>query len=87
MKLQFIKGIRFNKGSLVGFRSENVAVDVGVYRSDHCDYVYALRRDKQGNTLEVEVKGSWIWGRAVEQYERCIEYFGLGPIALISWIP
>ena len=27
----------------------------------------------------------WIWGRATEAYDGCLEYFGLGPIAQLCW--
>ena len=29
----------------------------------------------------------WMFGRETEEYDRCLEYFGLGPLLLIAWLP
>lgn len=26
-----------------------------------------------------------MWGRSTESYDHCLEYFGLGPLALLVW--
>jgi len=30
---------------------------------------------------------AWIWGRATEVYQHCLEYFGIGPFLLVCWPP
>lgn len=35
----------------------------------------------------VVAKDCWHWGRDTEEYEACLEYFGLGPLLLIAWEP
>lgn len=29
----------------------------------------------------------WLWGRATEAYDMCLEYYGLGPVAMVCWLP
>lgn len=40
---------------------------------------------KYRNGQEIEVECNYIWGRATEIYDHCLEYFGLGPLFLICW--
>lgn len=32
-------------------------------------------------------KRHWMWWRHTEEYDSCLEYFGLGPILLVCWVP
>lgn len=50
----------------------------GVKPEDNCVYKY-----RKGH--EYEVSCQYIWGYAVEPYEHCLRYFGLGPLFLICW--
>ncbi len=29
--------------------------------------------------------GHWKWLRSTEEYDRCMDYFGLGPLLLVCW--
>lgn len=29
----------------------------------------------------------WVWLRDTEDYDMCLEYFGLGPLLLVAWLP
>lgn len=51
---------------------------------------FGLKRDpyvvlKRKGDKEVEVECDWVWGRATEQYDHSLEYFGLGPLMLLVW--
>jgi len=83
MKIRFIKGVRFNKGSLLGLRSETFAVDFGVYRC--C--LGSVEKLEPCYLQEASPNQGWIWGRAVERYDKMIDYLGFGPVMLFSWIP
>ncbi len=72
--------INFNRTSLISFHFEDSSVHLGVYRDPNT--VYKMKGDR-----EVEVDCDWIWGRATEQYDHCLEYFGLGPFMLVCWLP
>jgi hypothetical protein len=40
------------------------------------------------NTEEIDHEYEWwLWGRATERYDHCLEYFGVGPLALFCWRP
>ena len=59
-------------------------IHIGVRPMRHHAYVCDLRGNMDEERL---VQGRWIWGRAVACYDFCLEYFGLGPLFLVCWIP
>ena len=67
----------------VYFGTGSPAFHIGVRPKERHAYICDIR----GNTDEHLVQGRWIWGRAVEVYDFCLEYFGLGPLLLICWEP
>ena len=72
--------VKLNTCALVSFNCEAFSLHLGVYREPNTVY-----KVKDGR--EVEVDCDWVWGRATEQYDHCLEYFGLGPLALVCWMP
>lgn len=54
---------------------------LGVPASDRS--VYKADLDRPGH--EVTVDGRWIWGRATEPYDHCLEYLGVGPLLEVCW--
>lgn len=73
--------IQLNNGcALLSIYTSIVCVHFGVKRSPTVVY-------KKKGGREVGVECDWIWGRATEQYDHCLEYFGLGPLLLLVWVP
>lgn len=72
--------IRFNCAALINIQTANWSLLIGVYRDPNTVY-------KVKNGREVEVDCDWVWGRATEQYDHCLEYFGFGPLFLVCWPP
>ena len=54
------------------------SLHLGVKQEDHSVY-----KRKGGRMVYVDC--NWIWGRATEPYDCCLEYFGLGPLMLVCW--
>lgn len=67
---------------LLTFYHDAMTLVLGVPPEDHSVY----KDDPERPGHEVTVDCRWIWGRATEPYDRCLDYFGLGPVAEISWV-
>lgn len=73
--------IDFNTCSVVRLSSMNFALHFGVYPEEGSVY-----KVKDGKEEYVEYP-RWLWGRGTEVYDHCLEYFGVGPLALVVWVP
>ena len=73
--------VKFNTCSLLAFHFKKSSIHFIVWPEEE-QTVYKFRK---GKTIEVDCL--WIWGRATEQYDCCLEYFGLGPLMLVCWQP
>lgn len=71
--------IAFNRSALVSLHLNTVSFHVGVYPDPTTVY-----KVKDGR--EVDVDCTWIWGRATEPYDHCLEYFGGGPLFLVCFV-
>ena len=73
--------VTFGDGALINFQSEFWSLHLGKYPGCECVYLhwFGSRKERDGDW--------WVWGRATECYECCLEYFGLGPILLVCWAP
>lgn len=65
---------------LLTFYHDDYTVAFGVPRGPRHIYVPGKR---EAQCLD----NAWIWGRATEVYQHCLEYFGLGPFLLVCWPP
>lgn len=66
----------FNTIALLSIHTHWASFHFGVYKDEFDVY-------KPG--VEEQVSCDWIWGRATESYDSCMEYFGLGPFFLVCW--
>lgn len=76
--------IDFNSIALVSMHFSSFSFHLGVYRDLDGVCVY---KHKSDGSLELEENDWYIWGRATEEYDFCLEYFGLGPLFLVCWPP
>lgn len=70
--------IVFNTCALVSVHLKNLSIHLGVYKAD-----YSVYQNVNGKQVFVECER--VWGRAVDEYDSCIDYFGLGPFLLLCW--
>lgn len=70
-------------GALISLYFKGFSVRLCLLPEENSVYKYENDRLRD----DVYVDCMWIWGRAVEPYDHCLEYFGLGPLGLISWLP
>lgn len=67
---------------LLTFYHDSMTLVLGVPPEDHSVY-----KDDPANPHRLRtVDCRWIWGRATEPYDLCLDYFGLGPLAEVSWL-
>ncbi len=67
---------------LLTFYHDTMTLVLGVPAEEHSVY-----KDDPANPHHYRtVDCRWIWGRATEPYDLCLDYFGLGPLAEISWL-
>ena len=70
--------IDFNTCSLISFHTDHASLHIGVSPGEDSVYKY----DKDGTSREVEYSW-WLWGKATEPYDHILDYFGMGPFALL----
>lgn len=66
---------------LLTFYHDTMTLIVGVPPDDRSVYKDDPRNPGHHRTVDCR----WIWGRATEPYDLCLEYFGLGPVAEACW--
>lgn len=67
---------------LLTFYHDTMTLVLGVPPEEHSVYKDDPTRPEHHRTVDCR----WIWGRATEPYAMCLDYFGLGPVAEISWV-
>jgi hypothetical protein len=79
---------------LVTLYTDAFTLALGVHEADYDVYLPSGPPQASGVCHPDCLKGTsthcfrgWIWGRATEAYDMCLEYFGLGPIVLVCWRP
>lgn len=71
MKVEFGGGF-----SLIQLIGENWVLHLGVLPHPEEHVVFRYR----GHEEYEHVYRRWLWGPGTEQYDRCLDYWGLGPI-------
>jgi hypothetical protein len=66
---------------LLTFYHDTMTLVLGVAPEEHSVYKDDPENPHHYRTVDCR----WIWGRATEPYDLCLDYFGLGPLAEISW--
>lgn len=74
--------IKFNTCALVSIHCEGFSMHFGVYPEPGEVY-----KDREHGGEEVVEYERWLWGRGTELYDHCLEYYGVGPFALLCWLP
>lgn len=67
---------------LLTFYHDSMTLALGVPPEEHSVYKDDPHNPHRYRTVDCR----WIWGRATEPYDLCLDYFGLGPLAEISWL-
>jgi len=85
-KLSDYLSLTFNNGfSYLGIHFAHISVHFGIKR-DQFDDVYPYVGNRLIDNEPVEIKG-WLWGKAMEPYDHCLKYIGLGPFMCICKSP
>jgi len=74
--------IKFNTCALLSVHVPRFSFHIGVYPESNEVY----RQTKTGGEV-LESYERWLWGRATEPYDHCLEYYGMGPFVLLCWPP